>query len=48
MITVLDTEKALDKNSVPLHVKSPGEIRNIECILKHNKAIHSKPIINIK
>ena len=37
--------KPLKKNTIPLHVKSIGEIRNTRSIPKHNK---SKPIANIK
>jgi hypothetical protein len=38
MIISLDAEKALDKNSTPLHVKSLGKNMNSKPIPKHNKS----------
>jgi hypothetical protein len=33
----LDVEKAFDRNPIPIHDKSPGKIRNLRPITKHNK-----------
>jgi len=38
MIISLDVEKAFDRNSILLHVKSLGKIRNSRPIPKHNKS----------
>jgi hypothetical protein len=48
MIISLDAEKAFDKNSTYLHVKSFGNIRNSRPIPKHSKSNISKPVANIK
>lgn len=37
MIISLDTEKAFDKNLIPVHEKSPGEIRDTRDIPQSNK-----------
>jgi hypothetical protein len=37
MTISLDAKKALDKNLIPLQVKSLGETRSIQPIYKHSK-----------
>jgi hypothetical protein len=37
MIISLDSENVFDKNVIPLHVKSLGEIRDIQACYRHFK-----------
>jgi hypothetical protein len=47
-IILLDAEKAFNKNPIPLHYRSPGNIRDTGTYLNIIRIHYSKPIANIK
>ena len=46
MFISFDAEKSSDKNPIPLHDKSPGEIRDTRDIPKRIKAVYSNIKLN--